>query len=81
MKVYLFDDGERRLVGSADVPEGQRASYEVPLSGPASTMVERFIIGVVTHWPECGGTPVVEWAVLLGPGQQAEMLPGWVPLT
>ena len=81
MKVYLFDDRKRRLVGSADLPDGEQALYEVPVSGPASTVVEHFIIGVVAHLPESGGSPVVERAVLLEPGQPAELVPGWVPLT
>lgn len=80
MKVYLDDDGDRRLVGRADVPENAGPVYEVPLFGAASVIAERFAVGAVTHLPPDGGAPVVERAVLLAPGQLAELLPGWRPL-
>jgi hypothetical protein len=80
MKVYLDDAGEKRLLGRADVPETVGAVYEMPLFGAASTIVERFTIGTVTHLPAGGGAPVVERVVLLSPEQRPEVLPGWVPL-
>ena len=80
MKVYLNDGGDRRLVGRADVPDDAGPVYEVPLFGAASVIAERFTVSAVTHLPAGGGAPVVEWAVLLAPGQLAELLPGWRPL-
>ena len=79
MKVYLDDAGEKRLLGRAEVPEDAGAVYELPLFGAASTIVERFAIGIVTHLPPGGGAPVVERVVLLGPDQRPEVLPGWEP--
>lgn len=80
MKVYVDDCGEKRLIGRADVPDGQDLFYEVSLFGAISTMIERFTLGVVTHLPAGGAVPIVERAVLLSPGQQPELLPGWQPL-
>ena len=80
MKVYLDDAGEKRLLGRAEVPEDVGAVYELPLFGVASTIVERFAIGTVTHLPAGGGAPVVERVVLLAPDQRPELLPGWQPL-
>ena len=80
MKVYLDDAGEKRLLGRAEVPEDVGAVYELPLFGAASTIVEHFAIGTVTHLPEGGGAPVVERAVVLTPDQRPELLPGWQPL-
>ena len=80
MKVYLDDAGEKRLLGRADVPEDAGPVYELTLFGAASIIVDRFIIGAVTHLPEGGGAPVVERAVLLAPGQRPEVLPRWEPL-
>jgi hypothetical protein len=81
MKVYLDDAGERHLVGRADVPEDAGPLYELPLFGPKSIIVESFIIGVVTRYPAGAADPVVERAVLLSPGQYADLLPGWQPLS
>ncbi len=80
MKVCLDDGGEKRLIGRADVPDEHGPALEVPLFGPASIIAERFTIGTVTHLPPNGGPPMVERAVLLEPGQLAEVLPGWQPL-
>lgn len=80
MKVYVDDDGGRRLVGRADVPEHCGPAYEVRLFGSAAIIAENFMIGSVTHLPPSGGAPVVERAVLASPGQLVELLPGWVPL-
>ena len=81
MEVYLDEDGHKRLVGRADVPEDCGPVYEVPMFGAASAIAERFAIGAVTHLPEGGGAPVVERAVLMAPGQIANLLPGWVRLS
>ncbi len=72
-------DRPLHLVGRADVPDDHGPVYEVPLFGAASVISERFALGTVTHLP-AGAAPVVERAVLLVPGQMAELLPGWVPL-
>jgi hypothetical protein len=80
VKVYLDDNGERRLIGRADVPESAGPVFEAPLFGAASTIAESFAVGTVTHLPEGGGAPVVERAVLAAPGQLVELLPGWEPL-
>lgn len=78
MKVYLDEDGERRLVGRADISEAEGPAFEVPLFGPTSIIVETFTIGVVTHvtWEGL----VTERAVILSPLQQPDLLPGWQPL-
>ena len=81
MKVYTDDDGGRRLIGRADVPEDAGPVFEVPMFGAASTIAERFAIGTVTHLLEGGGAHVVERAVLAVPGQLVELLPGWEPLS
>ena len=80
MRVYLDDGGDKRLVGRADMPEDTGPVYEAPLFGAASVIAESFVIGSVTHLPAGGGAPVVERAVILSPGQLAELLPGWEPL-
>ena len=80
MKVYLCENGDKRLVGRADVPEGAGPVFRTPMFGAASIIVEPFVVGAVTHLPEGGGAPVVERAVLASPGQLVELLPGWVPL-
>jgi hypothetical protein len=80
MKVYLDDGGLRRLIGRADVPLEHGPVLEVALFGPTSIIRERFAIGTVAPLPAGGDTPVVERAVLVAPGQLAELLPGWQPL-
>ena len=80
MKVYTDDDGGRRLIGRADVPDDCGPVYEVPAVTEALAITEEFAIGTVTHLPESGGTPVVERVVLAVAGQVVELLPGWVPL-
>jgi hypothetical protein len=78
MKVYAEVDGEQRLIGRADVPEGVGAVFIVPLFGPATTITETFTIGTVTHTPT-GRALAVERVVLLHAGQRRELLPGWTP--
>ena len=80
MKVYLDVNGEKRLVGRADVPDDAGPVFRAPMFGAASVIVVPFIVGAVTRLPEGGGAPVVERAVLAAPGQLVELLPGWVPL-
>ena len=80
MKVYRDEDGDKRLIGRADVPEDCGPVYKVPVFGSVSVIHERFIVGAVTRLPEGGGAPVVERAVLAAPGQLVELLPGWAPL-
>ena len=80
MKVYLDVDGDKRLIGRADVPETAGPVFRAPMFGAASIIVEPFAIGAVTHLPAGGGAPVVERAVLAAPGQLVELLPGWEPL-
>jgi hypothetical protein len=80
MRVYLCEDGEKRLVGRANVPENAGPVFRAPMFGAASIIVEPFVIAAVTHLPEGGGAPVVERAVLAAPGQLVDLLPGWVPL-
>ena len=80
MKVYFEHNGERRLIGRADLPEDCGPVFEVPLLGTASTIAERFAVGAVTRLPEGGGAPVVERAVLAVEGQLVGLLPGWTPL-
>ncbi len=80
MKVYLDENGDKRLVGRADVPDNAGPVFRAPMFGAASIIVEPFVIGAVTHSPEGGGAPMVERAVLAAPGQLVELLPGWEPV-
>lgn len=82
MKVYLDDGGDRRLISRADVPDTVGPVFRAPMFGAASIIVEPFVVGAVTRFPEGGGAPVVERAVLAAPGQLqlVELLPSWVPL-
>lgn len=80
MKVYRDDAGGKRLLGRAEVPDDVEALYELPLFGAASTIVERFVVAIVTHPLQDDGAPLVERVVLLSPEQRPELLPGWQPL-
>jgi hypothetical protein len=80
MRVYLDNAGDKRLIGRADVPEDTGSLLEVSLFRAASVIREIYTLTIVTHLPPGGGTPVVERAVLVAPGQPAELLPGWSPL-
>jgi hypothetical protein len=80
MKVYREVDGERRLVGRADIPPDSGPAFEVPLFGAASIIREQFTIGTITHVLPGGGAPIVERVVLLASGQPPDLLPGWQPL-
>lgn len=79
MKVYRLENGQPHLVGRADISDDEGVIFEVPLFGAASTIIETFMIGAVTHLPPDGSLHV-ERAVLLTPGQSPELLPGWTPL-
>jgi hypothetical protein len=80
MQVFLDVDGEKHLVGRADVPPDCGPVFEVRLFGPASIIVELYSIGAVSRLPDRASVPVVVQAVLLGRGQTPEFLPGWQPL-
>ena len=80
MEVYLDENGDRRLIGRAEVPADCGPVFKVPMFGGASDIAETFAIGAVTRLPDGGGAPVVERAVLAAPGQLVELLPGWAPL-
>ena len=80
MEVYTDDDGGRRLIGRADVPDDCGPVYEVPVVREALAIAEEFAVGTVMYAPEGGGPPVVERVVLAVPGQMVELLPGWMPL-
>ncbi len=75
MKVYLNEDGEKRLVGRADLPEDCGPVFEVPLFGAASNITELFTVYALTLLPSDGGAPVVERVVLAAPGQLVVGLP------
>lgn len=79
MKFYADHDGERRLVGRADVAPDAAPLVVVRLFGAPSMIEEHYVIGTVTHLSADGG-PVVERAVLLGHEQAPDFLPGWQPL-
>ena len=84
MKVYLYENGEKRLVGRADVPETAYPVFRAPMFGAESIIVEPFVVGAhavaMSDLPEGARAPVVERAVLASPGQLVDLLPGWVPL-
>jgi hypothetical protein len=79
MKVFSKASGETLLIGRCDIPEGTVDVYDVPLFGASHMRMERFGIGGVNIFrPD--GTFVTETGVLLVPGQDPELLPGWQPL-
>ena len=80
MKVYWDEEGERRLIGRADIPDDVGPVYKVHLFGASSTITEHFIVGAVTNFGPEQGDIQVEKAILLGTGQRPELLPGWQPL-
>lgn len=80
MKVYWDEEGERRLIGRADIPDDVGPVYEVHLFGASSTITEHFIVGAATNFGPEQGDIQVEKAILLGTGQRPELLPGWQPL-
>ncbi len=80
MRVYTDDDGGRRLIGRADVPDDCGPVYEVPVVREALAIPEEFAVGTVMYAPDRGGAPGVERVVLAVPGQMVELLAGWMPL-
>ena len=76
MKVYTDDDGGRRLIGRADVPDDCGPVYEVPAVEEALAITEEFAVGTVMYAPEGDGVPRAERVVLAPPGQMVELLPG-----
>ena len=79
MRVYTDDDGGRRLIGRADVPDDCGPIYEVPAVKEAFAITEEFAVGTVMFASEAGAA-VPERVVLVVPGQSVELLPGWAPL-
>ncbi|MDB5379951.1 MAG: hypothetical protein JWR00_4397 [Rubritepida sp.] len=79
MKVFSKDTGETRLIGRCDIPEGTVDVYDVPLFGSSKIRMERFGIGEANIFrPD--GSYLTERGVLLVPGQDPHLLPGWQPL-
>jgi hypothetical protein len=79
MKVFSKETGETLLAGRCDVPDDGKMTFDVPLFGPASIIMERFGIGEVNSFrPD--GTYTTERGVLLVPGQDPSLLPGWQSL-
>ena len=64
MKVYLDENGDRRLIGRAEVPADCGPVFEVPMFGAAApAVVESFTVGTVTHLPDGGGAGgSAQWA-------------------
>lgn len=80
MKVFSIDTGRTLMIGRCDVPDDTVDAYDVPLFGAASVIMERFGIGEVNLFrPD--GTYTTERGVLLVPGQDPQLLPGWQPLS
>lgn len=81
VRVYVDDEGGRRLVWRADVPEDDGPVFEAPMLGAAApSIIETFAIGAATRLSEGGDVPVVDRVVLAAPGQFVHLLPGWAPL-
>jgi len=78
MKVFLDGPEGWRRIGDADVT-GEETEHVVQLFGSVSVIEERFRIvmasGVTTE-ADAG-----ERVVLAAPGQMAELLPDWRPLS
>lgn len=82
MKVFSRATGETLLVGRCDIPEGTVDVYDVLLFGAKSMLMERFGIGEVVFYATTDDPKYrVEKGVLLIPGQDASLLPGWQPLS
>lgn len=80
MKVYSDEGGTWRLIGRADIEDDGLPVYRLFLFGTASTITDDYAFCTVTHLSGDSGPPVVERVLLVGPGQVAELLPGWQPL-
>ncbi|MCW8087346.1 hypothetical protein [Sabulicella glaciei] len=79
MKVYVDEDGHKRLIGRAEIPDDGGAVHREWLFGGESAIYEDFTLGSVTPFGSDGST-TVERAVILSPLQRADFLPGWAPL-
>lgn len=79
MKVYVDEDGHKRLIGRAEIPVETGAVHREWLFGGDSSIYEDFAIGSVTIFGS-DGSITVERAVVLSPLQRADFLPGWTPL-
>ena len=79
MKVFGRENGVTRLIGRCDVEDERSLVYDVYLFGAGSTLLERFGIGECGLRDELGVFAFVR-GILLVPGQNPELLPGWQPL-
>jgi hypothetical protein len=79
MKVFSRATGETLLIGRCDIDDSEVDFYDVPLFGPKEIRMERFGIGEIAFYGQ--GVYRVEKGVLLVPGQDASLLPGWQPLS
>lgn len=77
MRVFIDENGERRLVGRADIPDDVGNVYKIHLFGPTSIIREEFAVGTVTHLGPGKLDLDVERVILLAPDQRPELLPGW----
>ena len=80
MKVFSRENGVTRLIGRCDVEDDGSLVYDVYLLGSTSTLIERFGIGECGLRDELGVFAFVR-GILLVPGQNPELLPGWQPLS
>ena len=80
MRVFVDEAGDKRLIGTADIPPDHGPVYEAVLFGSTSAMTDQFIIGTITHLNASGGVPFVERVVLISPAQVPSILPRWQPL-
>ena len=79
MRVFLDDNGEKRLIGTADVPANQGPVLEVRIFGAASLMTETFTVATLTYL-HGKDPPATERVVLVSPLQTPSILPRWQPL-
>lgn len=80
MDVYIKEGGEMRLIGHAEVPHDCGPVFEAAIFGASAVLRVRFAIGTVPQRPTAGAPEAVVRAVLLGPGQHPDLLPGWRPV-
>jgi len=79
MRVFLDDNGEKRLIGTAEVPADQGPLLEVRLFGASSSITETFAIATLTHM-RGNDPPAIERVVLVSPLQTPSILPRWQSL-
>ena len=80
MRVFLDDNGEKRLIGTADVPADHGPVLEIRVFDAASLMTETFTVAALTHL-DGEDPPATERVVLVSPLQTPSILPRWQPLT